>query len=520
MVFYRPAETIRATRFQISAPDGTTFESALSGSAGFAGGSISPDGRRLVFTARDAAGKILLWLRPMDSVTAQPLPGTEDASLPFWSPDSQQVGFFAQGKLKRIDIAGGSPQVICEAGSGRGGAWNAGGVIVFAADSGVPLSRVSATGGTPAAVTTLKPGQRNHRFPSFLPDGKHFIYDALVSADNEIFVGGLDTQESTPLLRADSPALYSSSGHVLFVRQGTLFAQGFDTQKFKLTGEPVCIAEQVATSGTALAASVSANGTMIYRNGTSNIGLQRLQWVDRAGKVISSVGAPAFYMGIDASPDGSKLIAHRHEGNGGDVWLVESGNAPMTRVTFDATQDNNSPIWSPDGSSVAYASTRSGKNGLYRKPANGTGTEEKLLEVDAGASPVSWSADGKLLVYSTNDPQTGRDIWALPVTGERKPFAIIQGQRAQVMPQVSRDGKWLAYLSDESGRYEVYVTSFPSGQGRWQLTTQGSSNESVRWRADSKELFYTSSIEPRKMMAIPVNPSGTTFQWGAPQECS
>lgn len=519
MVLYRPQEAVLPMRFQIPAPPQHSFVSALNPQASYAGGSISPDGRRVAFAAADATGNIRLWVRPIDSFVAQVLPGTEEAGLPFWSPDSQSIGFGAQGKLKRIDVAGGQPQVLCDASAFRGGAWNRDGVIVFATTSLSPLFRVPATGGAPVQVTTLGTGQTSHRFPVFLPDQKHFIYSSLLGGgEHEIFAASLEKPEGTSLLKTNAPALYSVAGYLLFPRQGALFAQVFDAESLKLSGDPIRIAEQVASDNNALAASVSDTGTLIFRNGLAASGVVQMQWFERNGKPAEMVGSPGLYFGAELSPNGRRIAVHRHEASGGDIWLFDSASGPMSRLTFDASQDNSSPIWSPDSLSIAYATRRDGKGGIYKRSVSGTSSEEVLVEPsDAFPVPMSWSQDGKFLVYTAFDKATGENIWALPTTGDRKPVPLVTEPGNQSLPQVSPDGKWLAYISQASGRIEIYVKTFPTGEGRWQITTTGASNLSIRWRGDSKELYYTTAGQTRDLLAVPMNAEGAILRWGTPE---
>ena len=312
-------------RFFVSAPDKTTFD--VGGPVtpvAAAAGSISPNGRKLAFTVRDESRKVTLWVRALDTLTAQPLPGTEDAAMPFWSPDGRSIAFFAQGKLKKIDVEGGQPQTLCEVGQPRGGSWSRDGVILFGTLNIGPLYRVSSSGGQAAVLTKLTQQQTAHRFPSFLPDGKHFFYFATGAPEaSGVFIGSLDSLDGQRLLTADSSAIYARSGHILFVRQGTLLAQPFDDSTLKLSGEPVRVAEQIAFDGAATGFSVSENGVLAYRTGAGNRNSQ-LTWVDRNGKLIETIGSPAGYLGPDLSPDGKRIAIHLHEGSGGDVWIVET----------------------------------------------------------------------------------------------------------------------------------------------------------------------------------------------------
>ncbi len=504
-------------RFFVYPPEKGSFDSGAAG-AGFAAGAISPDGRQIAFTAKDASGKILIWVRPLDTLAPQALQGTDDAAFPFWSPDSRSIGFFAQGKLKRIDVSGGPAQTLCNAPLGRGGTWNRDGVILFAPSTTIgPLYRVTSAGGEPIAVTKPSPQQGSHRFPSFLPDGRHFLYFA--QGEAAVFVGALDSNAAKRVLSADSGAAYSPSGDLLFVRQGTLLRQSFDPKKLDLSGDPSMVADRIASvGGTYMAAfSVSENGVLAYRNGPATTGNVQLAWFDRTGKPVETIGMPGVYRGVDVSPDGKRIAVHRHDGTGGDIWLSDSVHREsMLRFTFDASQDNSDPIWSPDGSHIAYASLRNGKWGIYQKPASGTGGEETLVEPDLPKAPMGWSPDGKSIVYTVYGANSGVDQWLLTLVGDRKPVALWQSPFRKTHSQISPDGKWIVYSSNETGRIEIYVRPFPSGEGQWQISTNG--GFFPRWRSDGKELFYMGATSLGKMISVKVNPAGPTFEYGDPVE--
>jgi len=515
--FRSPRES-PAVRFVVPSPERTTFDSAGPGGGGtsFNAGSLSPDGRRIAFTARDDSGQVMLWLRALDAVTAQRLPGTEAASLPFWSPDSRTIGFFTLGKLKRIDANGGPVQTICDAPIGRGGTWNRGGVIVFAPSSPSNLFRVSASGGEPSPVTRLQDGEAEHRFPTFLPDGQHFVYLSQGADPNTraVVVGSLDSTKGQPLLTADSPAVYAPPGYLLFVSQGTLQARPFDPARLEFTGDAVPIAEQVAFDGGARGFSVSENGTLAYRIG---VGAPRYQlaWVDRSGALVESLGVPAaLYQSPAISPDGRRIALHRHDATGGDIWLVEATGGKTSRLTFDASQDNSQPVWSPDGGRIVFGSRRNNKWGIYQKPSNGTGNEELFFESDMVKMPMSWSATNTVL-FSVQDPKNGPDVWALPMAGDRKPVPLLQTAFAEQHPQISPDGKWFAYTSNETGRSEIYVQTLPPGGGKWQVSSSG--GVFARWRPDGKELFYMERQSFGKIVAVGIQATSTTFEFSAPR---
>jgi Tol biopolymer transport system component len=497
------------TRFLVHPPDKGGFVVQVAGTAQMAAhAAISPDGRTLAFTARDAAGKVSLWVRPIESVTSQPLAGTDGASWPFWSPDSRFIGYFAAGKLMKIAASGGPPQTVC-AGAGRGGTWSRDGVIVFNGGPG-SLLRVSSAGGQPVNFT-----QEAGTFPSFLPDGRHVLY---FRGGGKISVVSADGGESKPLVDADSGGIYARSGHLLFVRQGTLLAQPFDAKTLTLSDEPFPIAERVraGTPAGQIAFSVSDNGTLAYGVGvTGTFAGFQLTWINRQGKAVGTVGAPEDIRGVDLSPDGTRLATHRHTGEGGDVWLTDLSRGTTSRFTFDAAQENASPIWSPDGASLVFGSRRGGKHGVYRKRSDGSGNEELLIEQLAEIVPTDWSRDGSSIVYnpigSTNTP----DLWMLPLTGGRKPVPLVATRFTEAHGQISPDGRWLAYRSNESGGAEVYVQPYPSGAGKWQISTGGGSFP--RWRRDSRELFFMSAGTLGKMVAVDTKTTGSTFEAGIPR---
>ena len=499
-----------AIRFSISTPEKAAFES-VSGAA--LAGSISPDGRRLAFTAKDAAGKTLVWIRPLDALIPQPLTGTEDGDMPFWSPDSRWVGFFAHGKLKKVDVAGGPPLILCDAPDGRGGTWNREDTILFAPSYLSGLHRVNSAGGEP---TVVGPRQTLSRFPFFLPDGNHFVFFMQGSTDSGgIYIGALDSSDSQRLVAADGAAIYALPGYLLFVRQGTLLAQPFDSVKLKTTGDPVRIADSVPSDLYSSPFSVSETGVLAYRTGPVSQDLQ-LAWYDRSGKLLETVGLPGRYVGVDLSPDGKRLAAHRHDGDGGDLWVFEP-RGDMWRLTFNPTQDNSMPIWSPDGTRIVFGSFRNEKWGIYQKASNGTGAEELLVESVQPKVPMAWSPDGKSIVYNVIDPKTNADQWLLPLTGYRKPVALLNTPFAEAHTQISPNGKWMAYRSNREGKFEVYVKPFPVGEGGWQVSTGGA--HFPRWRADGKEIFYFTQTGGGRVMAASVNGDGETFDVvGVPKE--
>ncbi len=519
-LYFRRAEPRAETmRFTLAAPEHATYGDSLA---------LSPDGRQLAFVVTGGSGDTTLWVRALDVVSAQELPGTEGGAFPFWSPDSRFIGFFAQGKLKKIEATGGPVQTLADASADpRGGAWSPDGTILFAPNILLPLFKVPAAGGVASPVTELDKTreQTSHRWPWFLPDGRHFIYFAVGNQKDAegIYVGSLDTKEVKFLLNSKLRAAYASSapgasgatGYLLFVRDRTLVAQSFDPSKLQLSGEPFTIAEGVlnyptGVGPTAYAAfSVSTNGHLSYLSG--NAPVTQLAWLDRTGKLLGPIAAPGIYREPWLSPDGKRIVAGSGDTAEQDLWLLDSARGTTTRFTFDPASDV-SAVWSPDGSHIAFASNRGGKHELYQKISSGAGSDELLLHTEGNAYPDDWSLDGRFILYELDGgPKTKYDLWVLPLAGERKPFPFLQTEFTETHAQFSPDGRWVAYASDESGRAEVYVQSFPASGGKWQVSTSG--GDQPHWRRDGKELFYLAP--DKRLMAGPVA-AGASFEAGAP----
>jgi serine/threonine protein kinase len=484
---------------------------------------LSPDGLRLAFVAKNADGKQMLWIRPLNSAVAQPMSGTEGATYPFWSADSRYVAFFAASKLNKIDAGSGQPQALCDAPSGRGGTWGNTGTIVFAADTTSGLARVDAAGGTRVALTQMDAKETSHRWPDFLPDGNHFLYFAhgSTSPDSGVYLAALDSKERKLLLRNDSNAIYAAPGYLLFVRDKTLMAQRFNLRSLALEGEAKPVADHVAVNTDTWRSilTASANGELLYQHGSAGGGSQ-LIWYDASGKQGEPVlPETADYYEPTLSPDASKL-AFALETNGvGDIWVVDVARHTKTRITF-GPQYSSSPVWWPDGKSIVfeYGTTASGDS-LYRQNADGTGSKEKLLETPGISEiPFSVSPDGRYIALMRRDlkSNTGWDIWALPMfpdkSGEQKPFPVVATNFIDITPSFSPDGKWLAYANNETGRQEIYIQPFPSGAGRWQVSTAGGA--APNWRKDGKELFFFSF--DGQIMAVDVSQNGASLQLGAP----
>lgn len=513
----RTPEKPRLVRSLIPAPIGASFVT-LAPSAGPP--AISPDGSRLVFAARDERGKNQLYIRALNSLTAMPLSGTDEASYPFWSPDGSYVGFFADAKLKKIDANGGPPQTLCDAAIGRGGAWIKGGVIVFAPGPGQALLRVSAEGGTaePASKLDAGRGENSHRWPFPLPDGRHFLFWARNShgiQEHTLYVGTLGSLNARPLMKSESMARYVP-GYLLFMRGQTLMAQHFDPGRLETSGSPVPLAENVAINSTSNHAifTASDNGTLVYQTGNEQGGW-RLLWFTREGKSVGSLADLDRYFDPAISPDGSRIAVELLTPQGtGDIWIFDLRRNTKTRLTFGPASQRY-PVWTPDGKTIYYGSNGKGSMHIYAKAADGTGPDRVILEQDAFEYPEDISPDQKYLVYMRGAAggKTGTEMWALPLLGsERKPFPVVPSAFNIFAASVAPGGRWMSYETNESGRFEVYVTPFPSGGAKWQVSTNGGS--SAKWRGDGKELFFLDPAD--NLMAVNVNMSNGTIQLGTP----
>jgi eukaryotic-like serine/threonine-protein kinase len=492
-------------RFQLILPEGMSVVQAPR---------ISPDGRLLAFSATDAAGKSQIWIRPLEALTPRPVPGTEGATLrPFWAPDSRHIGFMADGKLKKVDVSGAPPQTICDAPTGADGAWSPDGVILFDGQASDPIRRVPASGGTPQKAVGGE-GSASVGWPSFLPDGRHFLYFEFGGAQREgrLMVGSLDGGDKPKqVLNVDSLGQYAAPGFILYVKEGTLVAQPFDASSLKVAGEPIPIAEEMGATSNGLADfSVSANGALVYRGGVSSE--TRLVWVDRAGKELSEVDKPASYDTTALSPDGALLamgIADPRSNNN-DLWIRDLARGVTSRFTFDPGDDND-PLWSPGGDRVVFTSDRKGVPSLFEKTASGTGAETELWSCGDTLFASDWSRDGRFIAVNRIAAKTGVDIWIFPTDGRSKPFPFIQSPFTDVLPSFSPDGRYVAYTSNETGRGEVYVRQFPGPGGKWQVSANGGGES--HWSADGKSIYY---LAAGKMMAAPVQTDGS-FSAGVPQ---
>ncbi len=472
---------------------------------------ISPDGRILAFDATDASGKHRIWIRPLNALQAHALAGTEGTRRPFWSPDSKYLAFIADGKLMKVDVAGGPPQKICDAPTGADGTWAPDGVILFDGTGPDPIQRVPASGGVPTVMVKPEASRKEVQigWPEVLPDGRHFLYMAMGQKATESLyrIASLDGKENRPFAPAQSMVTYVEPGYLLFLRDRTLVAQPFDAKALKTKGEPIPLAEKVGTDNVGLGRfSVSREGTLAYRTGEIT---DRLVWVDRSGKEIETAGDPAQYFNPDLSPDGRRLAFDIVDARTArdDIWVRDLVRGVSSRLSFSKA-DAFGPKWSPDGQRIVYTVG----NDLVERTADGQGAETPLVASDELKFASDWSADGRYIAFASRSKETTWDIWILPTFGDKKPFVFLKTPFAELDAAFSPDGRYLAYQSNESGRMEIYVQSFPGPGGKWQVSSQGGTQP--HWRADGKELYFRSADQ--KLMAVDVA-AGATFEAGVPK---
>ena len=510
-----PYPAIADRRFSVSPPPATTFDDVT----------LSPDGRYVAFAATSAVNRqTLLWLRSQSDVSPRPVPDTEGAMFPFWSPASDALGFFAGGKLWTVPVNGGGPRAVCDAGEGRGGTWNQRGMIVFAAGREGPLFQVPATGGDPVAVTTVdRPDERGHVWPAFLPDGNRFLYlaDSNTPEHHQLSVGSLDRTAQRHLFALASNVAYTRDGFLIFARDRRLVAQRFDEGRLETFGEPLTLADRVHQPGPwdhkgGFAA--SDNGVLVYR--TRQSPENRLVWRDRAGSRSVLIEAAAEYFGPTLSPDERHVAfavfdpsPSRRFGYGtgtvrSDIRILDRETGTTSTLTTDPAADWG-PVWAPDGRSLVFSSNRRGALELFRKDIADDHGQEMPLRSE-GMNPVaqSWSRDGRHLLYSAFDQITHMDLWLLPISAGGAPVPLLRTNASEYQGQISPDGRWFAYTSDESGQEEVYVQAFPSpSQQKWKASSHGGGDP--RWRSDGRELFYVAA--DRQLMSVKVKP-GPAFE--------
>ena len=477
---------------------------------------LSPDGRSIVFVALKEQTP-QLWLRRLDEAESQLLPETEGASYPFWSPTSRSIAFFAGGLLKRLDLGGGRPKVLAHARNPSGGSWSRGDFIIYSPSRASPLLSVPSTGGRPVAVTRFGPDELSHRFPAFLPDGKRFLFLVMTSAatDGGLFLGSTEAS-STPyrLVAAESAAEYSPDGHLLMVRDGALVAVPFDVTAGRLSGDPVTLAPRVAESQGRGAFSVSASGLAAYRAGRMSSAASELVWTQRDGTTSAAFPAIGF---VSSSRDGKHIAVTGQTElrtlSNTDIWLIDTARGVPRRFTFDPAFEV-STVWSPDSSRLVFASNRRGVFDVFEKPADFARDERLLLETPANKFPSDWSPDGQVLLFVSEDAVAGDDLWTVSLEEPRKLVRLLGGSYDESQGQFSPDGRWLAYRSNESGQWEIYVRPYP-GPGSQQLVSRGGGIQ-PRWRQDGRELFYVAADS--RMMAVPIHLplKGEALEIGAP----
>ncbi|MGH9200438.1 MAG: protein kinase domain-containing protein, partial [Vicinamibacterales bacterium] len=506
------AEPDRTVRFTISAPKDVNFTSSV-GSSPFA---VSPDGRHLLFSGIGGPDtRRRLWLQPFDSLDARPIPKTEGAFAPFWSPDSSSVGFFTATALKRVAISGGDVVTICEARFGGGATWNREGVILFAPSLDAALLQVSAAGGTATPVTVLDTAndESAHVGPVFLPDGRHYLFGMIGGKAAGNYVAALDSPErkQLPIEGRDIASMvgFMAPDLLFFMRGRTLMARRLDLERLELVGEPIRAAEDVDVMGAGASFAVSASGTLVYWAGDRTI--TQPTWFQRDGTSVGTLGPPAGYMNVAISPNGREAAVDRFDTTTG-IWLLDPARGTMTRSTAGELYEST-PVWSPDGGQLVFAAARDTPPNLYLKKVGAPpAEEERLFRSLLQSFPQSWSPDGRLIAYVTIDPKTNSaDVWIVPVSGDRKPYPFLQTKFAEGHPRISPDGRWMAYASTESGPMGVYVTRFPEPGGKWAVSTNG--GDFPIWRRDGRELYYRAP--DGTLMAVPIA-SGPNFAPGKP----
>ncbi len=476
---------------------------------------VSPDGRMIAYVAR-TGGSAALFIHEMQSGTARKLEGTDQADYPFWSPDSRSIAFFAGGMLKTIGVSGGLPRDICPAISVSRGAWNKEGTILFSPYR-ERLYSVSAAGGKPSPVTSLNESEGNfaHHSPFFLPDGRHYLYGIVThgGSRSDIYAGSLDSTQRTRLLTDVWTAAYADPGYLLFYRGKTLFAHPFDPEKMAFTGEAVGIADSLLVDRyNAANFDVSQTGILVHC-ASARQDESRFAWLDRAGKHLGNAGEPGMYQhGFDLSMDGRKIAVSLmgQATSNKDIWIIEWERNVSTRLTFESGASED-VVWSPDGRQIGFTTQRKGNADIYEKQSSGTGEEKPVVQSPEDEWIEDWSRDGRYIVYGVGINPT--DLFTIPLFGDRKPFPLIRSPYTKDEPHLSFDGKWLAYASNESGAWQVYVVSFPAGEGKRQISTHGGSEP--RWRGDGKELYYLDL--DGKMMAVDIG-GNTTLEPGIPHE--
>ncbi|HTD53122.1 MAG TPA: hypothetical protein VK780_08855, partial [Thermoanaerobaculia bacterium] len=493
-------------RFTLAPPSGSTFQGMPA---------LSSDGRQLAFVATSADGRDRLWIRPLDGLQARTLEGTDGATYPFWSPDGRFVAFFAQQKLKRVDVSGGTPQILCDAHESRGGSWGSRGTIVFSANTGGLLARVAESGGT--AEVLPHPGAesaQSYRWPSFLPDGNNFLYFALGTDPKAsgVYLASLNSKETTQLVFADGGAICVSPGYLLFTRGGRLMSQRFNVKRRRVAGEAFPLVDNISFDSTGTASTaVSASDTGLLACLTGGSAVSQLLLYDRAGRELQAVGPAGSYWEPTFSPDGRRLAVPRMnpEALEGSIWTIDIERGNLARLSSQRAV-SSTPLWSPDGRRIIYGTYPSGE--VYVRDANGAEPEKLLFKTPTFTPLDDWSRDGRYIFSDVIDWRTFHfDVWVRDLqSGQSRP--ILQAKFNQSGARLSPDGAWLAYESDESGTSEIFVRSFPEARERRQVSASGGSQ--ARWRGDGRELFFVSP--DRKIMGVDVR-TQPAFETGTPR---
>jgi Tol biopolymer transport system component len=476
---------------------------------------LSPDGRSVAYQAL-VDGEAKVWLRSLDQEQPRLLAGTERAEqFLWWSPDSRSVAFFADGVVKRIDLDSGFVRTVAPAPNANRGAWSDQGIIMFGASAG-PLSRVSAQGGAVQAATALLTGQSSHRWPQFLPDGRHFIFLALGLPDvRGLYLGSLDSTNITRVMEGEYGFVFRPPSHLLLAHQGALWAQKLKPDYTGIEGAMQPVASRVlshaAINGLA-ALSTSSTGSIAYRSAAAS---RQLAWFDRSGREVEALTAPddSQWANVRVSRDGRILTTTRQLNGNTDVWVIDSSQKTPRRLTFDPAVDGEA-MASPDGNRIVYASDPgAGLWDIYERPSDGTGSPTLLLNATENENPRDLTIDGKYLVYARQSAKTDYDIWVLPLTGERKPFPIVQTPFAEMDARLSPDGRAIAFDSTETGRREIFVQPFPGPGAKTQVSSDG--GRWPRWRRDGKEIYY---VAPDGMlMSMPIDVAASPVTTGSAQ---
>jgi eukaryotic-like serine/threonine-protein kinase len=477
---------------------------------------LSPDGQNLVFGAGDR-----LWIRSLESGDVHPLEGTENGTFPFWSPDSRTIAFFSAGKLRAMDIAGGAPVPLCDASNPRGGSWSTKGVVLFTPNIRDGLYQIPVSGGAPVPVTKVDPSKHStHRWPQFFPDGDHFLYLAMNHAGQReysgIYVSSLSAAGSPGrlLVRTDANALYES-GYILFLRKSDLMAQRFDLGRMELQGDPVRLAEKTLNDQGIWrgAFSVSSNGMLIYASGANSAAEGQLTWFDVTGKVLGTLGERG-NNDPRISPDGHRVALVKYGGPNPEVWVFDKANGLRTRMSTESA--GTTPVWSPDGKSIAYMviPANTSKARLAVRAADGSGEDRLIYQEDQWQSPSDWSPDGKYILYNRGEPGASH-IYVMPVAKGEKPFPFVATNDWERDAVFSPDGHWVAYTSRQSGRDEIYVAPFPGAGQRAQISSTGASTP--RWRHDGKALYAVNAVSQEDILEFPINTAHGTIQTGDPK---